>query len=99
MDRWGPRACLVANNVRAATGYLCYLLVDSLAALVASMSVVLCAERLYWAAWPAFVAELADGAELDRWYAFTAAGRTPAWRSGVRSVALFWAPVGPRRPF
>lgn len=75
VDRWGPRACLVANNVVAATGYLCYLLVDSLAALVASMLVVLCAERLYWAAWPAFVADLAEGAELDRWYAFTAAGK------------------------
>ncbi|MET9426636.1 MFS transporter [Streptomyces sp. NPDC003036] len=75
VDRWGPRACLVANNVLAAAGYLCYLLVDSLNALVASMLVVLCAERLYWAAWPAFVADLAEGAELDRWYAFTAAGK------------------------
>ncbi|MEW2392093.1 MFS transporter [Streptomyces venezuelae] len=75
VDRWGPRACLVANNVFAAVGYLCYLLVDSLPALVASMLVVLCAERLYWASWPAFIADLAQGAELDRWYAFTAAGK------------------------
>lgn len=75
VDRWGPRACLVANNVLAATGYLCYLLVDSLPALVASMFVVLCAEGLYWAAWHAFVADLAKGTELDRWYAFTAAGK------------------------
>ncbi|AZM51953.1 MFS transporter [Streptomyces sp. WAC 01529] len=75
VDRWGPRACLVANNVLAAAGYLCYLLVESLPSLVASMLVVLCAERLYWASWPAFVADLAKGAELDRWYAFTAAGK------------------------
>ncbi|MFF2198144.1 MFS transporter [Streptomyces sp. NPDC058157] len=75
VDRWGPRVSLVSNNLLAATGYLCYLLVDSLPALVASMLVVLGADRMYWAAWPAFVADLAEGAELDRWYAFTAAGK------------------------
>lgn len=75
VDRWGPRACLVANNMLAAVGYLCYLLVESLPSLVASMLVVLCAERLYWASWPAFIADLAKGSELDRWYAFTAAGK------------------------
>ncbi len=37
--------------------------------------VVLCAERVYWVSWPAFVADLAQGEELDRWYAFTAAGK------------------------
>ncbi|WP_052713854.1 MFS transporter [Streptomyces katrae] len=75
VDRWGPRVSLISNNLLAATGYLCYLLVDSLPALVASMLVVLGADRMYWAAWPAFVADLAEGAELDRWYAFTAAGK------------------------
>ncbi|RLU81378.1 MFS transporter [Streptomyces griseocarneus] len=75
VDRWGPRVSLIANNLFAAVGYLCYLLVDSMASLVASMFVVLCAERLYWAAWPAFVADIAEGTELDRWYAFTAAGK------------------------
>ncbi|MEV7214221.1 MFS transporter [Kitasatospora cineracea] len=74
VDRWGPRASLVANNLLAAAGYLCYLLVDSLPALIGSMLLVLCAERLYFASWPAFVADLAEGAELDRWYAFTTAG-------------------------
>ncbi|MFC8450404.1 MFS transporter [Kitasatospora sp. NPDC057223] len=74
VDRWGPRTSLIANNLLVAAGYLCYLLVNSLPALIAGMLVVLCAERLYFAAWPAFVADLAEGAELDRWYAFTTAG-------------------------
>ncbi|WP_225447660.1 MFS transporter [Streptacidiphilus sp. P02-A3a] len=74
VDRWGPRNSLVANNFLAAAGFLCYLLVDSLPTLVGAMFLVLCAERLYWASWPAFVADLAEGAELDRWYAFTTAG-------------------------
>ncbi|MFE2916625.1 MFS transporter [Kitasatospora indigofera] len=74
VDRWGPRTSLIANNLLVAAGYLCYLLVDSLPALIGSMLLVLCAERLYFAAWPAFVADLAEGAELDRWYAFTTAG-------------------------
>ncbi|MGW6739579.1 MFS transporter [Streptomyces sp. NPDC055025] len=75
VDRWGARPCLIANNLLAAAGYLCYLAVDSLAGLVAAMFVVLCAERLYWASWPAFVADIAEGSELDKWYAFTAAGK------------------------
>ncbi|POG43759.1 MFS transporter [Streptomyces sp. ZL-24] len=75
VDRWGPKASLVANNLLATAGYLCYLLVDSQASLVAVLFVVLCAERVYWVSWPAFVADLAQGEELDRWYAFTAAGK------------------------
>ncbi len=75
VDRWGPKASLVANNLLSTVGYLCYLLVDSQASLVAVLFVVLCAERLYWVSWPAFVADLAQGEELDRWYAFTAAGK------------------------
>ena len=74
VDRWGPRNSLVCNNFLAAAGFLCYLLVDSLPTLVGGMFLVLCAERLYWASWPAFVADMAEGAELDRWYAFTTAG-------------------------
>ncbi|WP_317452131.1 MULTISPECIES: MFS transporter [unclassified Streptomyces] len=75
VDRWGPKASLVANNILATGGYLCYLLVDSQVSLVAVLFVVLCAERMYWASWPAFVADMAQGEELDRWYAFTAAGK------------------------
>ncbi|MBK5990654.1 MFS transporter [Streptomyces sp. MBT58] len=75
VDRWGPKASLVANNLISTVGFLCYLLVDSQASLVVVLFVVLCAERLYWVAWPAFVADLAEGEELDRWYAFTAAGK------------------------
>ena len=74
VDRWGPRTSLIANNLLAAAGFLCYLLVDSLPTLVGSMFLVLCAERLYFASWPALVADIAEGAELDRWYAFTTAG-------------------------
>jgi MFS family permease len=75
VDRWGPRPCLIGNNLLAAAGYLCYLAVDSVPGLVAAMFVVLCAERMYWASWPAFIADIAEGAELDKWYAFTAAGK------------------------
>ncbi|GAA2120620.1 hypothetical protein GCM10009759_69660 [Kitasatospora saccharophila] len=78
VDRWGARTSLIVNNLLAAAGYLGYLLVDSLSGLVAAMLVVLSAERLYFAAWPGFVADLAEGAELDRWYAFTTAGSNAA---------------------
>ncbi|GLW74598.1 MFS transporter [Kitasatospora phosalacinea] len=78
VDRWGARTSLVVNNLLVAGGYLGYLLVDSLPGLVAAMLVVLSAERLYFTAWPGFVADLAEGAELDRWYAFTTAGGNAA---------------------
>ncbi|WP_405982852.1 MFS transporter [Streptomyces sp. NBC_00158] len=91
VDRWGPRASLISNNLLAAAGFLCYLLVDSLPTLVASMLVVLCADRMYWAAWPAFVADLAEGAELDRWYAFTAAGKNASVAVGGVAGGLLLA--------
>ncbi|MEU8435018.1 MFS transporter [Streptomyces sp. NPDC029216] len=91
VDRWGPRVSLISNNLLAAAGYLCYLLVDSLPALVASMLVVLSADRMYWAAWPAFVADLAEGAELDRWYAFTAAGKNASVAVGGVAGGLLLA--------
>ncbi|MEU9713897.1 MFS transporter [Streptomyces sp. NPDC047976] len=91
VDRWGPRASLISNNLLAAAGFLSYLLVDSLPALVASMLVVLCADRMYWAAWPAFVADLAEGAELDRWYAFTAAGKNASVAVGGVAGGLLLA--------
>lgn len=91
VDRWGPRMSLISNNLLAAAGFLCYLLVDSLPTLVLSMLVVLSADRMYWAAWPAFVADLAEGAELDRWYAFTAAGKNASVAVGGVAGGLLLA--------
>jgi MFS family permease len=91
VDRWGPKASLVANNLFATAGYLSYLLVDSLPALIAALFVVLCAERLYWASWTAFVADLAEDTELDRWYAFTAAGKNASTGLGSAAGAVLLA--------
>lgn len=98
VDRWGPKASLVANNLISTVGFLCYLLVDSQASLVVVLFVVLCAERLYWVAWPAFVADLAEGRSSTGGTRSPPPGRTRAWASAVRPAAPCWAPAGPARP-
>ena len=61
VDRAGPkRVTLVSNAVRAA-GFLGYLLVHDLRALIAVALLVAISDRLAWVAHPALVAEIAQG--------------------------------------
>lgn len=67
--RHGPKAVAVASNLVTACGYLGYLFVHSLPLLFAAVFIVMAGDRLYYAAWPTLVAEIADEGELDAWYA------------------------------
>lgn len=73
--RRGPRTASVASNLVTACGYLGYLFAHSLPLLFVAVFVVMAGDRMYFAAWPTLVADVAGPDELDTWYAlFQAAG-------------------------
>jgi MFS family permease len=75
VDRAGPkRVTLVSNAVRAA-GFLGYLLVHDLRALIAVALLVAISDRLAWVAHPALVAEIAGPGKRDRWFGLSTALR------------------------
>jgi MFS family permease len=75
VDRAGPkRITLLSNAVRAA-GFLGYLLVHDLKALIAVALLVAIADRLAWVAHPPLVAEIAGPGSRDRWFGLTTALR------------------------
>jgi MFS family permease len=73
--RRGPRTTSVASNLVSACGYLGYLFVHDLPLLFVAVFVVMAGDRMYFAAWPTLVADVAGRDELDAWYAvFQASG-------------------------
>jgi len=75
VDRVGPKRTIVASSAARAVGFLLYLPVHQLASLIAVGFLVAVADRLFWVAHPALVAELAGPGRRDRWFALTTALR------------------------
>ncbi|WP_052434774.1 MFS transporter [Streptacidiphilus melanogenes] len=69
VDRFGPVRLLALSNLVAATAFMVFLTAHSFALICVTGFLVMLADRLYWASWPVYVAEVAQGTELDRWYA------------------------------
>ena len=63
--RHGPRTTSVASNLVSACGYLGYLFVHDLPLLFVTVFVVMAGDRMYFAAWPTLVAEVAGADELE----------------------------------
>jgi MFS family permease len=75
VDRSGPKRIVVATNVTRAFGFLSYLAVHSLPALVAAGFLIAVSDRLFWAAQPVLVAEIAGPGRRDRWFGLITAVR------------------------
>lgn len=68
-DRFGARRVVVASQLLQAVGFCGYLFVHSIVTLCAAALLVVAGERAFWTTVFTFVAETADGRQLDRWYA------------------------------
>jgi MFS family permease len=75
VDRAGPKRIVVASNAARAIGLLAYLAVHSLPALIAASFLVALSDRLFWAAQPVLVAEIAGPGRRDRWFGLITAVR------------------------
>jgi MFS family permease len=75
VDRTDPKRIMLVSNAIRAAGFLGYLLVHDLRALVAIAFLVAISDRLAWVAHPALVAEIAGPGNRDRWFGLTTALR------------------------
>jgi MFS family permease len=75
VDRVGPKAVTVGTNVARVAGFLGYLLVHNLAALIAVALLVTVSDRLFWVAQPTLIGEFASSGNRDRWFGLTQALR------------------------
>ena len=75
VDRAGAKRIVVASNAARAVGFLSYLAVHSLPSLIAASFLVALSDRLFWAAQPVLVAEIAGPGRRDRWFGLITAVR------------------------
>jgi MFS family permease len=75
VDRVGPRTVAVATNAARVVGFLGYLLVHDLIALVMVALLISVSDRLFWVAQPALIGEFATSGSRDRWFGLTVALR------------------------
>jgi len=75
IDRAGPKRITLFTNAARVAGFLGYLLVHDLRALIAVALLVAVNDRLFWVAHPALVAEIAGSGSRDRWFGLTTALR------------------------
>ncbi|MFJ4185174.1 MFS transporter [Kitasatospora sp. NPDC089509] len=83
VDRYGSKPLLIINNVVAAVGYLLYVFATDWFGVFSSMFVVMVADRMYWAAWPAFVKRATGAADMDAWFALTEAVKNGCFGIGA----------------
>jgi MFS family permease len=91
VDRVGAQRTVVLANLCCGLGYLDLLMIVDPIQLALGIVLVAFSQRLYWAAWPVFIAErVAEGDRLDRWFAVVNALKSGALGLGaaVAAVAL-----------
>lgn len=76
VDRIGARQITIASRLFQATGFLAYFaLVRSIPALFCAALLVTAGSRMFYAAHPVLIAEIATADERDRWYGLVSAFR------------------------
>lgn len=75
VDRFGARRVVAAAELLQGVGFLAYLLVGNVAALVGATLLVTGGLRLFWATFFTFVAEFATAEDRERWYGLSGAAQ------------------------
>jgi MFS family permease len=82
IDRSSPKRIMLLTNTARVAGFLGFLFVHDLWALIAVALLVAVSDRLFWVAHPALVAELAGSGGRDRWFGLTTALRCAGLGAG-----------------
>jgi MFS family permease len=94
VDRVGPKTVAVATNATRAVGFLGYLFVQNLAALIAVALLVSVSDRLFWVAQPTLIGEFAAPGSRDRWFGLTVALRAAGLGVGGLLAGLAVSSLG-----
>jgi len=94
VDRVGPKTVAVATNAARVAGFLGYLLVHDLTALIAVALLISVSDRLFWVAQPALIGEFATSGSRDRWFGLTVALRAAGLGIGGLLAGLAVSSLG-----
>ena len=82
IDRSSPKRIMLLTNTARVAGFLGFLFVHDLWALIAVALLVAVSDRLFWVAHLALVAELVGSGGRDRWFGLTTALRCAGLGAG-----------------
>jgi MFS family permease len=88
IDRWGSRAFLIIANLFYAAGFVVYLVADSAGSIFIGALLIGVSTRLYWSAWPPYVALVADGDGFHLWFAFLESLKSLAFAAAAILTAI-----------
>jgi MFS family permease len=94
IDRSSPKRIMLLTNTARVAGFLGFLFVHDLWALIAVALLVAVSDRLFWVAHPALVAELAGSGGRDRWFGLTTALRCAGLGAGGLLAGLVVSDLG-----
>jgi MFS family permease len=94
LDRSSPKRIMLLTNTARVAGFLGFLFVHDLWALIAVALLVAVSDRLFWVAHPALVAELAGSGGRDRWFGLTTALRCAGLGTGGLLAGLVISDLG-----
>jgi MFS family permease len=94
VDRVGPKTMAVATNAARVAGFLGYLLVHDLTALIAVALLVSVSDRLFWVAQPTLIGQFATSGSRDRWFGLTVALRAAGLGIGGLIAGLAVSSLG-----
>jgi MFS family permease len=94
VDRVGPKTVAVGTNAARVAGFLGYLLVHDLTALIAVALLISMSDRLFWVAQPTLIGEFATSGSRDRWFGLTVALRAGGLGMGGLLAGLAVSSLG-----
>jgi MFS family permease len=94
VDRVGAKTVAVATNAARVAGFLGYLIVHDLTALIAVALLVSMSDRLFWVAQPTLIGEFATSGSRDRWFGLTVALRAAGLGIGGLIAGLAVSSLG-----
>ncbi|MFC3453786.1 MFS transporter [Amycolatopsis speibonae] len=88
MDRFGPRALLIAGNLLRLVAFCCYPLLTSIWQVVAATLVAGVGDRLFWTCNAPMIAELTTGRDAERVLGLQTMGRFAGAGAGAAASAV-----------
>ena len=84
VDRFGARRVVILAQLSQGAGFIAYLFVGSVSALVPAALLVAVGQRVFWSALFTLLAEISVPGERDRWYGPAASSRGSRWPPGAK---------------